>query len=107
MSSRLLGLKLERNGTWQPAMSEMGYSLPDCDVRVASVHPSISDIMRQRRERRNGPISEVPASLDLIHDGRVASSACASAISENSGVGEKPSSAEARMSWASAARLVL
>jgi hypothetical protein len=40
-------------------MSESAQSLPNCDVRVASVHPSISDIMLQRRERRNGPGADV------------------------------------------------
>jgi hypothetical protein len=33
--------------------SQLGQSLPNCNVRVASVHPSISDMMLQRRERRN------------------------------------------------------
>jgi hypothetical protein len=51
------------------------------------------------------PISEV-AALGLAYDGRVASSACASAISGNSGVAERPSSAGARTAYASAARLV-
>ena len=36
-------------------MSLLGQSLPKRDVRVKSVHPSISDMMLQRRERRNGP----------------------------------------------------
>jgi hypothetical protein len=37
-------------------MAEMGQSLPKRDVRVTSVYPSISDMMLQRHERRNGPI---------------------------------------------------
>ena len=44
--------------------------------------------------------------LGLAHDGRVANSACASAISGNSGVGLKPSSAELRMDFASVARAI-
>jgi hypothetical protein len=39
-------------------MSAVGHSLPNRDVRVTSVQPSISDLMLRRRERRNGPISE-------------------------------------------------
>jgi hypothetical protein len=42
--------------TFSHMMSAAGQSLLDCDVRVTSVHPSISDIMLQRRERRNGPM---------------------------------------------------
>jgi hypothetical protein len=38
-------------------MSAVGHSLPNRDVRVTSVQPSISDLMLRRRERRNGPIS--------------------------------------------------
>ena len=37
----------------------MGHSLPNCDVRVTSAHPSISDMMLGRRECRNGPLSEL------------------------------------------------
>jgi hypothetical protein len=55
----------------RPPMSEMGQSLPNCDVRVASVHPSISDIMLQRRKRRNGPIAAIIPGFDG-RDGRVA-----------------------------------
>jgi hypothetical protein len=36
-------------------MSGLGQSLPNSDVRVTSVHPSISDITLYRRQRRNGP----------------------------------------------------
>jgi hypothetical protein len=36
-----------------------GHSLPNCDVRVESAHPSISDIMLHHRERRNGPRTTV------------------------------------------------
>ena len=36
-------------------MSARGQSLPKCDVRVTSVHSSISDMTLQRGERRNGP----------------------------------------------------
>jgi hypothetical protein len=35
--------------------------LPKRDVRAASVFPSTSDIMLQRRERRNGPTSDIPS----------------------------------------------
>src|SRR5271155_4477312 len=38
--------------------SASGQSLPNSDVRVASVHPSISDMMLHRRERREGPVSD-------------------------------------------------
>jgi hypothetical protein len=44
--------------------------------------------------------------LGLAHDGMVANSACASAISGNSGVGLKPSSAELRMDFASLVRAI-
>ena len=37
------------------AMSEMGQSLPNWGVCVASVHPSTSDIVLRPRNRRNGP----------------------------------------------------
>jgi hypothetical protein len=40
-------------------MSAVGHSLPNRDVRVTSVQPSISDLMLRRRERRNGPISDI------------------------------------------------
>ena len=39
-------------------MSERGQSLPKRDVRVTSVCPSISDIILQRPERRDGPHSQ-------------------------------------------------
>ena len=42
----------------QQAMSERGQSLPKRDVRVTSVCPSISDIILQRPERRDGPHSQ-------------------------------------------------
>src|SRR6202035_4649513 len=32
---------------------------PNCDVCVASVYPSISDMMLQRRKRRNGPQGDI------------------------------------------------
>jgi hypothetical protein len=44
-------------------MSEMGQSLPNCDVRVTSVHPSISDMILQHHERRNGPKGDLRTSL--------------------------------------------
>src|SRR5262249_5717591 len=46
-------------------------------------------------------------SREAARNASVATSACASSISENSGVGEKPWSAGARTAWASAARFVL
>jgi hypothetical protein len=51
-----------------PAMSPLVQSLLICDVRVASVHPSISDMMLHPRERRNGPLAEVafPTSVRVI-----------------------------------------
>jgi hypothetical protein len=51
------------------------------------------------------PTREVASSL-LVHDVSAVRSVCASAISGNSGVGEKPSSALASKAWASAERLV-
>jgi hypothetical protein len=40
-------------------MSLLGQSLPKHDFRVASVYPSISDIIVQYGERRDGPKLEV------------------------------------------------
>jgi hypothetical protein len=41
------------------ATSVVGQERPFSDVRVTSVHPSISDIILKRRECRNGPLAEV------------------------------------------------
>ena len=48
---------------YRARMSVWGQSLPKRDVHVTSVHPSISDMMLQRRERRNGPLGDVARAL--------------------------------------------
>jgi hypothetical protein len=40
-------------------MTVKRHSLPNRDVRVTSVRPSISDMTLQRRERRNGPTGDI------------------------------------------------
>jgi hypothetical protein len=41
-------------------------TLANCDVRVTSVHPSISDMMLQHRERRKGPQGNIRRFIGLI-----------------------------------------
>ena len=50
-------------------MSLKGQTPPTCDVRAVSVHPSISDIMLQRRERRNGPKRQTSYVCHLLGHG--------------------------------------
>ena len=40
-------------------MSDLGQTLANCDVRVASDHPSISDMMLRRRELTVRTISDL------------------------------------------------
>ena len=56
-------------------MSVMGQSLPNRDVRIASVCPPISDIILRRRERREGSYGhhrqeEWRSNLKTKRDGR-------------------------------------
>jgi hypothetical protein len=44
--------------------SAQGQKLPNSDVRVTSVHPSISDITLYRRERRNGSTTDLQGGSD-------------------------------------------
>jgi hypothetical protein len=41
----------------------VGQKLPNSDVRIASVHPSMSDTTLHRRERRKGPITDIGSRL--------------------------------------------
>ena len=57
-------MKLTGNNSRPPPISLLSQSLPKRDVSVTSVNPSISDMMLQRRERRNGPNSDIFSSMD-------------------------------------------
>ena len=52
-------MKLTGNNSRPTTNSALSHSLPKRDVRVTSVNPSISDMILQRRERRNGPNSDI------------------------------------------------
>ena len=45
-------------------ISELGWSLSNCDVRFLSVHPSISEMMSRDRGRRKGPHPDSCATTD-------------------------------------------
>jgi hypothetical protein len=51
----VVGIVSLRYGEDTQQSAASGQSRPNCDVCVTSAHPSISDIIPRRRERRQGP----------------------------------------------------